>query len=529
MANVLGELFQKIADAIREQTGETGTMKPADFPGAILGIEAGSDITLIDNIDITPDFSNGNQFVVAAEGYAVKGATILKPETLIPENIAEGVEIAGVVGTMGGGSSNDVRYVTFMNGDTVLYKKPVAVGDDCVDVLTKGLISTPTKESTAQFDYTYYGWGASNNGAADANILKNITEDKTVYAIYTSTLREYTITYLDSDGVTVLKTEQLPYGTVPSYVPSKEGAAFDGWTPSLAAVTGDATYTAKWIEAIGGSCGDDARWTYNVNTKTLTISGTGSTAQYTNAFNQPWNEYNAEIETVVVNEGITWLGQIAGSYIFANLTALKNVSLPNTLTHMWEGSFYQCTALESIEIPASVVTIYKYSFRYCSALANVTLHDGLTQIGERSFQRCSALKEFIMPNTVKTISSHAFDDSGLTSVTISGSVVWNDGTYVFNNCTNLANVTLNDGLTRISNMAFTSCAVTSITIPDSVTYIGQKAFNNKLTSATFNNPNGWWVSTSSSATSGTSVTVTNPATAATLLGSTYKDYYWKRT
>ena len=246
MANVLGELFQKIADAIREQTGETGTMKPADFPGAILGIEAGSDITLIDNIDITPDFSLGNQFIVAQEGYAVKGATILKPETLIPENIAEGVEIAGVVGTMAGGSSNDVRYVTFMNGDTVLYKKPVAVGDDCVDVLTKGLISTPTKESTVQYTYGYLGWGASDNGAVDSNILKNITEDKTVYAIYTSTLRKYTITYLDDDGITVLHTEQVAYSSVPSYKPEKDGFVFAGWAEELVAVVGDATYTATW-------------------------------------------------------------------------------------------------------------------------------------------------------------------------------------------------------------------------------------------------------------------------------------------
>lgn len=252
MANVLGELFQDIADAIRGKTGETGTMKPIDFPSAIQGIEAGSDITLIDNVDITLDFSNGIQFVVAAEGYAVKGATILKPETLIPENIAEGVEIAGIVGTHvgGGGAAADVRYVTFMNGTEVLYKKPVAVGDDCVDVLQKGLIETPTKESDVQYNYTYYGWGASDGGAADANILKNITEDKTVYAIYTSAVRTYTITYLDSDGVTVLKTEQLPYGTVPSYVPTSSSGIFKEWIPAPTAVTGNASYKAVWSAAI---------------------------------------------------------------------------------------------------------------------------------------------------------------------------------------------------------------------------------------------------------------------------------------
>ena len=43
MANVLGELFGNIATAIREKTGDTATMKPAEFPEKIRGIEVGSD------------------------------------------------------------------------------------------------------------------------------------------------------------------------------------------------------------------------------------------------------------------------------------------------------------------------------------------------------------------------------------------------------------------------------------------------------------------------------------------------------
>lgn len=188
MANVLGKLFQDIADAIRSKTGTTDTLKPNEFPAAIEGI------------------------------------------------------------TTGGGSSADVHYVTFTNASTgETYVKPVAHGDDCVDPVVKGLWETPTQESTAAEDYTFSGgWSATPGGAADANILKNITEDKTVYAVFTATVREYTITYLDDDGVTVLHTEQLAYGTVPSYEPKKEGFIFSGWVETLVAVVGDATYTAKW-------------------------------------------------------------------------------------------------------------------------------------------------------------------------------------------------------------------------------------------------------------------------------------------
>ena len=46
MANALGQLFGGIADAIREKSGETGTMKPAEFPEKIRSIETGGGSTL---------------------------------------------------------------------------------------------------------------------------------------------------------------------------------------------------------------------------------------------------------------------------------------------------------------------------------------------------------------------------------------------------------------------------------------------------------------------------------------------------
>jgi hypothetical protein len=146
----------------------------------------------------------------------------------------------------GGGSSDDVRYVTFINGAEELYVKPVATGDDCVDVLAKGLIGTPTKESTVDKVFTYSGWALTDGAAANANALKAVDEDRTVYAAYTSTARTYTITYYDSDGVTVLKTERIAYGSTPSYTPSKDGFDFVAWTPAPAEVTEDTSYVATW-------------------------------------------------------------------------------------------------------------------------------------------------------------------------------------------------------------------------------------------------------------------------------------------
>ncbi len=89
----------------------------------------------------------------------------------------------------GGGSSADVRYVTFMSHDgAVEYgKKAVAVGDDCADPIARGVFDTPTKESTSQYDYSFVGWATTPNGAWDENALDTVTEDKIVYAAYAYT------------------------------------------------------------------------------------------------------------------------------------------------------------------------------------------------------------------------------------------------------------------------------------------------------------------------------------------------------
>lgn len=50
MANVLGELFSDIAQAIRGKTGDTATMKPAEFPAKIMSISQGVDTVEIDSL-----------------------------------------------------------------------------------------------------------------------------------------------------------------------------------------------------------------------------------------------------------------------------------------------------------------------------------------------------------------------------------------------------------------------------------------------------------------------------------------------
>jgi len=101
------------------------------------------------------------------------------------------------------------------------------------------------KAADAQYTYTFDGW--------DKEIVA-VTGDVTYTAKYSTTVNSYTVTWI-VDGNTT--TESVPYGTVPSFKGSTDKAAdaqytytFDGWDKEIVAVTGDATYTAKYTSTV---------------------------------------------------------------------------------------------------------------------------------------------------------------------------------------------------------------------------------------------------------------------------------------
>ncbi|MBR6072486.1 MAG: InlB B-repeat-containing protein, partial [Acholeplasmatales bacterium] len=132
--------------------------------------------------------------------------------------------------------------ITWKNGDSIIYSQEVEYGQ--TPVFTG---SEPTKAKDQQYTYTFAGW--------DSEVVA-VTGAKTYTATYSTTVNEYTITWMNGD--TLLDTTNVAYGELPTYTgetPTKASTVdktytFAGWTVTPVAVTGAATYYAKFDESV---------------------------------------------------------------------------------------------------------------------------------------------------------------------------------------------------------------------------------------------------------------------------------------
>ena len=107
---------------------------------------------------------------------------------------------------------------------------------------------------------------------------------------------------------------------------------------------------------------------------------------------------------------------------------------------MAQGVFANCTGLTSITLPESVTVIYQSTFVNCTNLREVIFPSGLTAVRDQSFYGCRSLEEIAFPDTLKSIGWGAYlNCTGLTSITIPEGVTSIEGS-AFKNCGSLAAV-----------------------------------------------------------------------------------------
>lgn len=133
-----------------------------------------------------------------------------------------------------------------------------------------------------------------------------------------------------------------------------------------------------------GDCGANIKWALDTE-GVLHIYGTGPmNTNNGNPGNVPWANYNYDIKSVLLANGITSI-------------------------ESW--SFYNCRNLTEIIIPDSITSIGAYAFEYCGDLMKIVIPASVASIGNDAFQSCSLTSAEFLGNAPATFGNDVFSGS----------------------------------------------------------------------------------------------------------------------
>lgn len=155
------------------------------------------------------------------------------------------------------------------------------------------------------------------------------------------------------------------------------------------------------------------------------------------------------LDSVTINDAATSIGNRA----FTECPLTTTLSLGKKITTIGDDAFYYCIELESVTIPQSVTSIGNDAFGQCHDLQSLTIKDAATSIGHRAFLGCTSLETISLGENIKTIGYHAFNSCtsiNLTNITIPENVTTiRPGTFDY--CTHLEYIMLPAGLTSFQD------------------------------------------------------------------------------
>lgn len=174
----------------------------------------------------------------------------------------------------------------------------------------------------------------------------------------------------------------------------------------------------------------------------------------------------SKLESVIIGSNV----ENIGIDTFAG-TALKSVDIPDSVITIEQGAFYNCKSLEEVKIGKKVRTIGNTAFTYDSSLKSINIPSNVENLGEAAFYCCSGLTSAVIGNGVTDLKSGSGSDNG-----DDNSDYYTRGT--FENCTSLSSVTIGNGVKNIGTDTFANTALTEVVIPDNVVTMEKGVFYN---------------------------------------------------
>ena len=153
-----------------------------------------------------------------------------------------------------------------------------------------------------------------------------------------------------------------------------------------------------------GTCGPNLTWSFDEDTGTLSIEGSGEMYDYDIRNNNPspWFDIRENITSVEFPDGLTTIGRLA----FLNCEELTIVDIPIGVTRIGANAFEGCFELSHAHISSSVVSIESRAF-HGTSLRAVMIPDGVRSIGSNAFM-AGLLDIVYIPESVVSIGEEAF-------------------------------------------------------------------------------------------------------------------------
>ncbi len=278
-----------------------------------------------------------------------------------------------------------------------------------------------------------------------------------------------------------------------------------------------------------GDLGENAKWSLDIPSGTLTISGSGA-INFSDA--PPWAELEILVKNIIFEPGITSIEGNLGNpsnltyvfipssiksisgeafkgckslkevhtpsiydwcsiyfdssldnplcyapYLYCDNQLITSVTIPDGIDRIGPYTFYNYDQLKNITIPDSVSFIGQYAFFDCDSIKNLTIGKGVKEIGSAAFMNCDILN-------INIIDISAFVNISFGRSPKPNASAWGYETNplscaknIFINGEPVTNVVIPEGTTEIKRGAFYGCKnIKSITLPSSITKIGELAF-----------------------------------------------------
>lgn len=243
----------------------------------------------------------------------------------------------------------------------------------------------------------------------------------------------------------------------------------------------------KYDISYSGSCGEGVTWYLDCD-GIMIISGNGAMTDFKSLADRPWHSYTSNIVKVIVNDGVTNIGNRA----FYSAGNLREVILGKDVKVIGEGAFYQCEYLNKINLNEGLERIKSIAFGWCTFMKEVTFPSTLKKIDDNAFYMDKYLTDIVLPEGLTHVGAAAFNGSGIVNITIPSTLVEID-MAAFSRCSKLKNVYISDMSAWLSMSAYSEGAnpieiaenlylngelVTDLVVPDDVTKISARSFYN---------------------------------------------------